>query len=125
MEMVGAMMATGLGIFAQALVVLHHGQIASFAADSYATDGRGAIVVRFPALRPGTRVSGRMMQFFTLAQLETLVSVEEDGGLLVMVESYDPATQFVVMAAIEEGVPVSIKMRLSFPMVAEEPQCIH
>ena len=102
-----------------------HAQIATFARESFTHDGRGVVMIDFPIAR-GTNVVAATMNYHDLATVremraELISSGHDDADILIRrVETYDPATQTVVMATAG-GLPVSVKMRLDAPIIIDDP----
>ena len=42
-----------------------------------------------------------------------------------MIETYDPATQVVVTAALTRGNPITVKMNLDAPVILDEAKGVH
>lgn len=108
----------------------HHDQLAEFARKSYGHGGRGVIQVSFPNVPPGATVIGSTtMKYIAIDEMHRLAATlpgNEDAPILVrMVETYDPASQAVVTAAIEGENPISIKMKLELPCLVNEPDVVH
>ena len=108
----------------------HHDQIAGFARESYGHEGRGVVQIAFPRVPSGTLpVGSTMMKYHTLDDLRRMAARapgDNHGAILIrMLETYDPATQAVVTAAIEGEMPVSIKMKLERPIISDEPSGVH
>ena len=106
----------------------HHDQIVAFARTNYKTDGRGVIQVGFPNASPVMAVVGvRMMKYITIGEMRRIMRPgdEETATLVRMIETYDPALQAVVIAAIDGENPVSVKMKLERPLLVDEAEGIH
>jgi len=99
-------------------------ELAQRARAMFASEGRGFLLVKFPPLPPPgrTAIAVADVVYHRLAELKRLATGMDDGDVLIkMVETYDPTTQAVVMAAIGRGNPVSLKMKLDPPMFVEGP----
>ena len=99
-----------------------HAALSDFARQSFKTEGRGVVLVKFPRTSPLGPTGPAMtdMIYHPADQVRTLraeVSASagaDHDGLVEMVDTYDPERQAVVMAALEPGgLPISIKMRLA------------
>jgi hypothetical protein len=111
-----------------AVLADHQAQVAEFARTSYEADGRGAVRVEFPLPRAGaTIVSVTEMVYHTLEELRGLLAADDadQAVLLKMVETYDPTTQAVVVAAFTGGNPISVEMRLEPPTMVDGAEGVH
>ena len=105
-------------------------QIATFARQGYAVEGRGVVLVEAPELPPhqGTRLIFSHMEYRPVqAARELTANLEEThhedrDTLLRMIDTYDPATEFVVAVVFGDGDGVvSVKMRLEPQTTADDP----
>jgi hypothetical protein len=103
----------------------HLEPIARFASESFLLHGRGCVFVEFPDVPPGTTVAGLIqMVYHQLADVPRLDGNEDAAILIRMIETYNPAEQAVVTAAIEGQLPISVKMKLVRPVIADEPPAV-
>jgi len=106
-------------------LIAAHAEIAKFAVERFAQHGRGVVMIDFPIAR-GTNVVAATMNYHDLAvvremRAEMISSGREDADVLIRrLETYDPATQAVVMANAG-GLPVFVKMRLDAPIIIDDP----
>jgi hypothetical protein len=109
-----------------------HERIANYARKCFRTDGRGAIQVSFPDLPAGTAsIVSTSLVYHTLDEIQRVTadvtgSAREDRDILIrMIETYDPSKQAVVTAMIEGHNPITIKMKLERPVIADESGRVH
>lgn len=109
-----------------------HERIAAFARESFRRDGRGVIRIGFPDLPPGTTAMvATEMIYHTLAEIRRLTAgltgtTADDAAVLMrMIDTYNPARQAVVTAAIEGQNPITIKMKLQPPFFVDEAGGVH
>jgi hypothetical protein len=88
--------------------------------------------VSFPDLQPGTTaVVSTSMVFHTLDEIRRVTanlkgSARTDADILIrMIETYEPSSRAVVIAAIEGENPITIKMKLERPAIADDPGGVH
>ncbi len=110
----------------------HHDQIATFARQSYALDGRGVTRISFPDVPPGTTaIVATEMVYHTLAEIRRVTAnltgtTADDAAVLIrMIDTYDPARQAVVTAAIAGQNPITIKMKLERPFLLDDADGVH
>lgn len=111
------------------LVGASHAHIAAFAQRCFASDGRGLVLVSFPAPPPGTAIiTIPGAGYHTLEDLRRMASDlpdNEDMAISIrMVETYDPSRQAVVMATVGDGNPVTMKMKLDPPTLVDGPTSV-
>jgi hypothetical protein len=104
-------------------------ELSKYAQDSYGLLGRGVVRLKVPAapIEPGTVLAVTEMVYQTPDVLRPLFAEMPDAGgedaaiLLRMIDTYDPATQAVlVLSFVGTGQHVSLKMRLNPPFVTDE-----
>jgi hypothetical protein len=104
-----------------------HERLATFASESYALEERGIVLVRVPDVVPGTRRVSTEMVYRSLSDVRQATpdgqeSVRADADVFVrMIETYDPNRQAVVTVDFETGNPITVKMKLERPFIADEP----
>jgi len=104
-----------------------HDRLATFASESYALDGRGTVLARVPDVAPGTSRISTEMVYRSLSDVRQSTtdgpaSVRADADVLLhMIETYDPNRQAVVTVHFETGNPITVKMKLERPFIADEP----
>jgi hypothetical protein len=99
-------------------------QLAAFAKESYTLHGRGIIRIEFPSVPPNTEaLVATEMVYHDLAEMRRLMGEigEDEAITLRMIETYDPERQAVVMAAIADQNPITVKMRLEAPVIVDGP----
>jgi len=106
-------------------------RLATFARESYAAEGRGYIYFFVPPIPDPDQPIKAEMVYHVLTQVQRLTAglsgvLREQADILIrMIETYDPATQAVVMAAVGIGNPIAIKMRLEMPFIVDEAGGVH
>ena len=101
-----------------------HARLATFAKESFALHGRGIIRVQFPRVPAGTNaLVETKMVYHDLKEMRRLLSKagKDEATTLQMIETYDPTRQAVVIAAIDGGNPITIKMKLDPPVIVDGP----
>ena len=107
------------------------GRLATFARESYAAEGLGYIYFSVPPIPDPDQPIKAEMVYHVLTQVQRLAAdlsgvLREQADILIrMIETYDPATQAVVMAAVGIGNPIAIKMRLEMPFIVDEAGGVH
>jgi len=105
-------------------------RLAIFARESYAAEGRGYIYFTVPPIPDPDQQIKMEMVYYVLTQVQRLAAdrsgvLREQADILIrMIETYDPATQAVVMA-VGTGDPIAIKMRLEMPFIVDEVGGVH
>ena len=104
-----------------AMVNAAQSHLATFARESYAHYGRGIIRVVFPAVPPGTEaIVSAEMEYHDLDEMRTLLGGSEDATTtLRMIETYEPDREAVVIATIDKGSSLRMKMRLDPPALVK------
>ena len=98
-----------------------HGRIAEFARENYDAEGRGVVRIDIPLSRAVTALVATNQVYHTLNGIRRLTANLEGSGrteadvLIRMIETYDPAKQAVVTAALEGENPITITMKLEAP----------
>ena len=104
-------------------------RLAAFASASYRSVGRGVLSVEVPASPTpgGIFVGVTNMVYHTLEEIRDLMAdlqgdSRADADIMICtIETYDPDGQAVVMAALAQGNPITIKMRLERPFIFDAP----
>jgi len=108
-----------------------HDRLATFARESYAAEGRGYIYFFVPPIPDPDQPIKMEMVYYVLTQVQRLAAdlsgvLREQADILIrMIETYDPATQAVVIAAVGTVDPIAIKMRLEMPFIVDQVGCVH
>jgi hypothetical protein len=114
------------------LIEATHDRIAAFARKRYETYGRGVILIAVPQLASGTyALISTEMVYHLLSAVERIAtdldawSISDGGALIRMMQTYDPATQAVVIVSINGQPPIAVKMNLDRPFVVDESETVH
>ena len=90
-------------------------EMETFARTSFASDGRGVIMVEFPDVEPERAIVATSMVYHQLEHVRRLTAgTGDDADVLVrMIETYDPDAQALVLATVGRSNPISLKWRFN------------